>query len=368
MSINNSDGTINKKDFKNNLSIDRSNFIINSCKNKSNYYRTKKLNGNPFKSMEPLIFEKKFNNQIDDNKKLVNSLSMVDIKPSFIKSKKHFKFNNNDFKPNPNIEEIPTFSYENDLNVESFKYFMNKKNAILQRNYDNYVKFMRKFENNNKKNQLISPYSLYIQKLNEVKNYGEFNLQSPKKKEIDSFKNIINRYDNYNNINNRYFNNNINNTNLSLNITPQNRLKNFNMNNYIEEVNKNREKLEEEKKEKENEKEVKELNNNNKNISNNFKTNKDIKYFPKNNEISNPELFYKKGNIDFYKYRKEQKKFDDYNYNIILNNNKNRFIKKEPDVNPFNPRINLYKIGNSSLAHNVILRPGDFYGYLKQSY
>ena len=182
MSINNSDDTIKKKDFKNNLSIDRSNFIINSCKNKSNYYRTKKLNGNPFKSMEPLIFEKKFNNQIDDNKKLVNSLSMVDIKPSFIKSKKHFKFNNNDFKPNPNIEEIPTFSYENDLNVESFKYFMNKKNAILQRNYDNYVKFMRKFENNNKKNQLISPYSLYIQKLNEVKNYGEFNLQSPKKK------------------------------------------------------------------------------------------------------------------------------------------------------------------------------------------
>ena len=107
---------------------------------------------------------------------------------------------------------------------------------------------------------------------------------------------------------------------------------------------------------------------NNKNNINTTKSVKDIKYFPKNNEISNPELFYKKGNIEYYKYRKEQKKFDDYNYNIILNHNKNRFIKKEPDVNPFNPRINLYKIGNSSLAHNIILRPGDFYGYLKQSY
>ena len=44
---------------------------------------------------------------------------------------------------------------------------------------------------------------------------------------------------------------------------------------------------------------------------------------------------------------------------------KNRFIKKEPDINPFNPRVDSYKIGNSSLAHNIILRPGDSYGNFK---
>ncbi len=372
MSINNSDISNQKREFSNDFSIDRSNFIINSCKNNNNYHKKMKVNENPFKSMEPLMFEKKFNNQFDENKKLVNSLSMVDIKPSFTNSKKNYNFNINNFKPDPNIEEIPTFSYENDLNVKSFRYFMNKKNEILEKNYANYVRYMRKFDHKNKKNQLISPYSLYIQKLNEVNNYGEQNLPSPRKREIDNLKQAINRYENPNDITNQ-----INySTNLNLNNnSPKNRMNNFNMNTYLEEVTKNREKLKEEEKQKEKDKEKdkgKEFNiqmqDNNKNNINTTKSVKDIKYFPKNNEISNPELFYKKGNIEYYKYRKEQKKFDDYNYNIILNHNKNRFIKKEPDVNPFNPRINLYKIGNSSLAHNIILRPGDFYGYLKQSY
>ena len=162
MSINNSDISNQKREFSNDFSIDRSNFIINSCKNNNNYHKKMKVNENPFKSMEPLMFEKKFNNQFDENKKLVNSLSMVDIKPSFTNSKKNYNFNINNFKPDPNIEEIPTFSYENDLNVKSFRYFMNKKNEILEKNYANYVRYMRKFDHKNKKNQLISPYSLYI--------------------------------------------------------------------------------------------------------------------------------------------------------------------------------------------------------------
>lgn len=352
MSINNSDNSDKKREFANNFSIDRNNFIINSCKN-SNYYRSKKLDANPFMSMESLMFEKKFNNQIDENKKLVNSLSMADLRPNFNKSKR--KFNNNYFKPDPNAEEIPTFSYENDLNVKSFRYFMNKKNQILEKNYANYIKYMRKFDNNQHKNQLISPYSLYIQKLNEFKNYG-----NTERRDIDNLKlTINNRYEN----NNQKFKNN--NVNMNLNTHSRNKLEDFDMNNYLEEVNKNKEKIKEEEK-KEKEKEIKELENNNNNKINTSKSAKDIVYFPKNNEISNPELFYKKGNIDFYKYRKEQKKFDDYNYKIILDRNKNRFIKKEPDINPFNPRINLFKIGNSSLAHNVILRPDDCYGNFKQ--
>ena len=87
MSINNSDISNPKTEFSNNFSIDRSNFIINSCKNNNNYHKKMKVNENPFKSMEPLMFEKKFNNQFDENKKLVNSLSMVDIKPSFTQRK-----------------------------------------------------------------------------------------------------------------------------------------------------------------------------------------------------------------------------------------------------------------------------------------
>ena len=314
MSINNSDISNPKTEFSNNFSIDRSNFIINSCKNNNNYHKKMKVNENPFQSMEPLMFEKKFNNQFDENKKLVNSLSMVDIKPSFTNSKKNYNFNINNFKPDPNIEEIPTFSYENDLNVKSFRYFMNKKNEILEKNYANYVRYMRKFDHKNKKNQLISPYSLYIQKLNEVNNYGEQNLPSHRTREIDNLKQAINRYENPNDITNQ-----INySTNLNLNNnSPKNRMNNFNMNTYLEEVTKNREKLKEEEKQKE----------------------------------------------------KDKEKDKGKEFNIQMqDNNKNRFIKKEPDVNPFNPRINLYKIGNSSLAHNIILRPGDFYGYLKQSY
>ena len=305
MSINNSDISNPKREFSNDFSIDRSNFIINSCKNNNNYHKKMKVNENPFKSMEPLMFEKKFNNQFDENKKLVNSLSMVDIKPSFTNSKKNYNFNINNFKPDPNIEEIPTFSYENDLNVKSFRYFMNKKNEILEKNYANYVRYMRKFDHKNKKNQLISPYSLYIQKLNEVNNYGEQNLPSPRKREIDNLKQAINRYENPNDITNQ-----INySTNLNLNNnSPKNRMNNFNMNTYLEEVTKNREKLKEEEKQKEKDKEKdkgKEFNiqmqDNNKNNINTTKSVKDIKYFPKNNEISNPELFYKKGNIEYYK-------------------------------------------------------------------
>ena len=307
MSINNSDISNPKTEFSNNFSIDRSNFIINSCKNNNNYHKKMKVNENPFKSMEPLMFEKKFNNQFDENKKLVNSLSMVDIKPSFTNSKKNYNFNINNFKPDPNIEEIPTFSYENDLNVKSFRYFMNKKNEILEKNYANYVRYMRKFDHKNKKNQLISPYSLYIQKLNEVNNYGEQNLPSPRTREIDNLKQAINRYENPNDITNQ-----INySTNLNLNNnSPKNRMNNFNMNTYLEEVTKNREKLKEEEKQKEKDKEKdkgKEFNiqmqDNNKNNINTTKSVKDIKYFPKNNEISNPELFYKKGNIEYYKYK-----------------------------------------------------------------
>ena len=305
MSINNSDISNPKREFSNDFSIDRSNFIINSCKNNNNYHKKMKVNENPFKSMEPLMFEKKFNNQFDENKKLVNSLSMVDIKPSFTNSKKNYNFNINNFKPDPNIEEIPTFSYENDLNVKSFRYFMNKKNEILEKNYANYVRYMRKFDHKNKKNQLISPYSLYIQKLNEVNNYGEQNLPSPRTREIDNLKQAINRYENPNDITNQ-----INySTNLNLNNnSPKNRMNNFNMNTYLEEVTKNREKLKEEEKQKEKDKEKdkgKEFNiqmqDNNKNNINTTKSVKDIKYFPKNNEISNPELFYKKGNIEYYK-------------------------------------------------------------------
>ena len=81
-------------------------------------------------------------------------------------------------------------------------------------------------------------------------------------------------------------------------------------------------------------------------------------------EITNPELFYKRNNNDYFKYRAEQKKYLDYNYRILMNRNK-LHDKKEPNINPFNPKDEDFEHYKSDLPHNPILNPVNYYSYNK---
>ena len=184
-----------------------------------------------------------------------------------------------------------------------------------------------------------------------------------KQREIANLKLNNNRYENQNN------NNNYKNLN-SFSTSNKNNSKKFDLDQYLEEIARNKEKEIEKNKDCEiNEFREKEIENNReKNINYSKSVNDKKRYFPKNNEISNPELFFKKANRDFLKYRKEQKKFDDYNYRIIMIHHRNRFVKKEPDINPYNPKLNCFKVGNSSLVQNVILRPDDCYGNFRYNF
>ena len=96
---------------------------------------------------------------------------------------------------------------------------------------------------------------------------------------------------------------------------------------------------------------------------NNINKNKYI-FSGKRHEITNPELFYKKTNGDFYKYRAENKKYSDYNYKIIENQiykNNNYNI----NVNPFNKGSSFDNLGRSTLIHNTILNPIPNFSYNK---
>ena len=96
------------------------------------------------------------------------------------------------------------------------------------------------------------------------------------------------------------------------------------------------------------------------NSANNINESK-YKYFVgRTREITNPELFYKKVNGDFYKYRAENKKYLDYNYNIMGRRN-----LKNINVNPFNKGSSLDLLGRSTLIHNTILNPIPNFSYNK---
>ncbi len=192
------------------------------------------------------------------------------------------------------------------------------------------MNYIKKFEKNERKTPLISPYSQYIKKIKDVNKYSDNTSLTSREKEI----NTLSEYENKNKISNHI---------SHLNNYIKNNSNDLIYNNFI-----NYKKIEK-----------------NMPISNSLKN---INYYGRKNEISNPELFYKRSDLNYYRYREEQRKFGDYNYNIVLNKNKSRFIKKEPDINPFNPKIDLYKIGKSSLSHNIILKPEEFYGYFKDSF
>jgi len=324
------------------LTIFRNNYNIYNSRSFKNVKEDNNNNiTNSFHSIEPILFDKNINIQ---NNNIINGIfNRNNNNYIFNKRKKDY----NKFNPNPYTEEIPTFSFENELNVNSYKQQINKNNQNIEKNYSNYLNYIEKFENKNRKKSLISPYSLYIKKLKDVKKYDDHTSLTSRGKETNELSLDINKYDNnknnYNNIKNNILNdnlntndNNINNNYYIINNNNSNSIKNL----FNQRINKKIEK--------------------DTHVS---KSLKNINYFGRKNEISNPELFFKRSDEDYYRYREEQRRFDDYNYNILLNKNKSRFIKKEPDINPFNPKIDLYKIGKSNLSHNTILKPEDFYGY-----
>ena len=362
MSINNDD-EFNRSGFQNNFSIYRNNFLISSSKNNNNFNTHNKLNDDSLESLDSFKFPKKNNEKKYDNRYLINNKSMIDLISNLNKKRENFYFNNY-FEECTNVEEIPTFCYENDLNVKSFKNFITRKNETLENNYKNYLIYMKKHENKdskNNKNQLILPYSMYMKKAIEIKNNQSSFLPKLRQKEISNLKMNFNRYDNQKNNNNNFQN--------SFNTSIRNKYNKYLMKKYLAEVNKNRQLLNN-RNSLEIEKSIENKNNNNNNeiLPPVTKSINNInKYFPLSNEISNPELYYRKCDKDFYIFRNQHKKFDDYNYKLILLHKTNRFLKKEPDVNPYNPKINYYKSGNSTLEHNVILRPNESYKNLKNT-
>ena len=202
--------------------------------------------------------------------------------------------------------------------MDDYKDRIFDKEALIEMNAKNYLDFMRK--NERKKTPISSPYSVYLKmKKNNSNNY------------------INNNNDNYANkiINNNNFNN--------IDLRQKNSLNNMIIN-YKYFQNKN------------SPLNIKPLPN-----SLSMKT---MNIENRKSEISNPELFYKRNNEDYNKYRAELKHYLDYNYQILLN--KNRFNKKkEVNVNPFNPIDADFEHYKSDLAHNPILNPINNYSFNK---
>ena len=238
----------------------------------------------------------------------------------------------NIFNINPEVEEIPTFTFENDRNIKSYKGRINNKYNLIEQYSKNYLEYMKKFEYK-RKTPFSSPYLVFQEKTqgensnNTISQNNNINLDN-KNLTIDanSYSNPIKEnnlsQNSYDGVNNDMQNEQI--------INKENKMKNsYSRNNILS------------------------------NSANNF----DIS--SRSGEITNPNYFFQKNNEDYYKYKLEQKKYLDYNYEIIKNR-MNKRNKREPDINPYNP-INekVFERGKSDLLHNPILNPINNYSYNK---
>lgn len=279
------------------------------------------------------------------NKNIFNS----NIGSIFHKKKRNFDI----FLPKPDVEEIPAFSFENDRNIKNYKNYINNKSAFVEKNAQNYIRYIKKFEKPKIKNTLTSPYIFYQEKINNNFNYNN--------KEINS------NYDTINKTNDKQFNSLINDKNMNKNNNQNKKNILLDINNYYNKFNSDK-KINLRKNY---------FNTISKNIINdNFEkedNNQKILtpslsyneiFSIKNNEITNPSSYYKKYDEDYYRYRLEQKKYLDYNYHYMMNNEYKK-NKKEPNVNPYNPKYNSLWSNKSDLIHNPIVNPINHYGYNK---
>ena len=300
-----------------------------------------------------------------NKKKKLNPINQVilnsDFRNIFHKKKSNFDI----FSPNPNVEEIPAFSFENDRNIKNYKNFINNKSAVVEKNEQDYVRYIKKFEKPKQINTLNSPYIFYQKKTNSSNN--NINYQNKDNELLNNINNNIykknnnhelNTIDNNNNknksksidINNKkklslddyYYLSNLNSNNKKINLK-------WNYFNTISKINVNNDGIENEEK-------------NKKTLIPSLSSN--LIFSIGNNEISNPSSYYKKYDEEYYRYRLEQKKYLDYNYNYMMNNEYLKH-KKEPNVNPYNPKNNILLGNKSNLMHNPILNPVNHYGYNK---
>ena len=212
------------------------------------------------------------------------------------------------FEPSPDVEEIPTFTFENERNLSNYKGRIYNKNALIEQNSKKYLEYIKKFER--KKTPLSSPYSVF-QEITK-KNLNNYNIEI-------SNNNNTNNINTINNNSKGEWNENYSNKYLHNNIKEKPLFSSLSANNIV---------------------------------------------FDRKNEITNPDLFYKRNNNDYFKYRAEQKKYLDYNYQMMINKNKLNH-KQEPNVNPYNPKQEDFEHYKSDLAHNPILNPINYYSYNK---
>ena len=237
-----------------------------------------------------------------------------------------------EFNPSPDVEEIPTFTFENDKNLNNYKDRIYNKEALIEQNSRNYMSYMKKFER--LKTPIRTPYEVFqdITK-NNINNFSKINNNQTNNNAVN------NNADNNNNEVNNNANNNVDNINHSNTEWNENYSKNYIHRNNIDNL-----------------KEMKPLSTS--------MSAKVLMFDNRKSEITNPDLFYKWNNNDYYKYRAEQKKYLDYNYQILMNKNK-LHDKQEPNINPYNPKNEDFEHYKSDLVHNPILNPVNYYSYNK---
>ena len=261
----------------------------------------------------------------------------------FHKKKKDY----NIFTINPDVEEIPTFTFENDRNLNSYKGKINIQNNYIEQNSKNYLEYMKKFENK-RKTPFSSPYLVYQEKTKGNNIYYNRNTRNNN----NNFYNELEYNDNMKEKKNKTMD--INTHSMREKSTPQIISNNYNYNlnnnegnngnNILQNINNNY--------------------NNNNNYGNILSNSTNLEFSGRGGEITNPNYFFHRFNKDYYKYRLEQKKYLDYNYEVIKNRLNNK--KREPDINPYNPINNqVFENGKTDLAHNPILNPINNYSYNK---
>lgn len=240
---------------------------------------------------------------------------------SFGKRKSDFDY----FNPGPNVEEIPTFSFENDKNLNTYKVNINAKSKLIDEYSKNYLEYLKKFEDPRRK----TPSNVYDYFQNKAQYNPRYRLKSNPSslllsKSQDTCRNVNNP--NSTQIYEDKYNINIITDNTYENIRKKNGLSNN--------IPYSKEPL----------------------VNNNL--------FVRNNEITNPDKYFKNKNQEYHKYKSEQKNYMDYNYQMMMEKKKRKY-DGGLIVNPYNSGSDSGALGKSVLSHNTILNPSPYFNYNK---
>ena len=79
------------------------------------------------------------------------------------------KIDYNTLRINPDVEEIPTFTFENDKNINIYKLKIKNKSQLVENNLKNYTDYIKYFEQK-PKTPFPTPYKVYQEKMRENNN------------------------------------------------------------------------------------------------------------------------------------------------------------------------------------------------------